>query len=125
MIPDSPRIFVCLQNIDARKSFDGLAALARDVVGQDPEGGALFVFANRRSNRLKCLWWDRSGYCILYKRLEWGFFRLPSAVAPGDQSVRIDMHELRLILEGISLPPKEHRHFQKMLSFDSNDSLQT
>jgi transposase len=76
-----------------RRSFDGLAEVVRQVVQKDPLSGALFLFVNRPSDRLKLLWWDRSGYCILYKRLERGTFRLPQ-VEPGATSVRIESAEL-------------------------------
>jgi transposase len=59
-----------------RKSFDTLAALVIDVVEEDPQSGHLFLFVNRRRDRLKVLWWDRSGYCLLAKRLEHHRFRL-------------------------------------------------
>ena len=65
MIPASVRIFVCTEPVDMRRSFDGLAFAAKEKLGQDPQCGALFVFINRRANRLKTLWFDRNGYCIL------------------------------------------------------------
>lgn len=77
MIPSSVRIFVCLEPQDMRRSFDGLSQAARDVLGEDPEGGALFVFSNKRKNRLKVLWFDSNGYCILYKRVSHARFVLP------------------------------------------------
>lgn len=102
-------IFAATEPVDMRRSFDGLAANARDHLQQDPAGGALFLFVNRDRDRLKALWWDRNGYCILYKRLERGAFRLPSALAPGERSVRIGAEELAKILEGIELPPSKQR----------------
>ena len=74
MIPDSVRIFVCTQPQDMRRAFDGLALAAREVLGVDPLGGAMFVFTNRRTNRLKVLWWDGNGFCLLYKRLHRALF---------------------------------------------------
>ena len=69
MIPANTRIFVCPEPQDMRRSFDGLALAAREHLGEDPQSGALFAFINKRRNRLKVLWFDRNGYCILYKRL--------------------------------------------------------
>jgi transposase len=92
-----------------RCSFDGLAAAARETLKQDPESGALFLFANKRGHRVKILWWDRTGYCLLQKRLEWGAFRLPRALDANATSVAIDVAELSKILEGVTLPPKKHR----------------
>jgi transposase len=90
-----------------RKSFDGLAALAVDVVRQEPLSGHLFVFRNRREDRIKVLYWDRTGFCLFYKRLEQGTFRFPRAmtttVADGSAAGEIDAAELALILEGIDL----------------------
>ncbi|HEU5073940.1 MAG TPA: IS66 family insertion sequence element accessory protein TnpB [Polyangiaceae bacterium] len=78
MIPATTRIFVCPEPQDMRRSFDGLALAAREHLGEDPQGGALFAFVNKRRNRLKVLWFDRNGYCILYKRLSGARFELPS-----------------------------------------------
>ena len=68
MLPSSARIFVCTQPVDMRKSFDGLATWARDVLHHNPESGALFLFTGKRATTLKALWWDKSGYCILYNQ---------------------------------------------------------
>ena len=66
MIPANVRIFLCTEPVDMRRSFDGLALAARERLGQDPRQGGLFAFVNRRANRLKLLWFDRNGYCLLY-----------------------------------------------------------
>lgn len=104
MIPAHVRIFVCAEPIDMRRSFDGLALAARERLGKDPREGGLFVFVNKRSNRLKVLWFDRNGYCLLYKRLHRALFRLPSngsAVA-----VQIDGGALAKLLEGVDRAPR-------------------
>jgi transposase len=75
-LPPSVRIFVAREPADMRKSFDGLSRLVCDVVEQDPQSGHLFCFFNRRRDRVKLLWWDRSGYWLLYKRLEKGRFAI-------------------------------------------------
>lgn len=106
-LPPSTRVFLCLAPTDMRKSFDGLAALAVDVVRQEPLSGHLFVFRNRREDRIKVLYWDRTGFCLFYKRLEQGTFRfprgMPTAVADAVSAGEIDAAELALILEGIDL----------------------
>jgi transposase len=61
-------IYVSATPLDARRCFDGLAAAVRETLNQDPESGALFVFANKRGDRVKILWWDRAGHCLLQKR---------------------------------------------------------
>jgi len=79
VIPSAVRIFVCAEPQDMRRSFDGLALAAREHVGEDPQSGALFVFVNKRRNRTKVLWFDRNGFCLLYKRLHRARFELPDA----------------------------------------------
>lgn len=99
-LPPSVRIFLCVPAADMRRSFDGLAAMTQEVIGQNPLSGHLFVFRNRRGDRVKILYWDRSGYCLWYKRLEAGTFRFPMSEGRG---VEVDRWELGLILEGIDL----------------------
>lgn len=99
----SVRIYVAAEAIDLRNGFDGLAAATRQVIRQDPLSGHLFVFVNRRGNRLKILVWEPSGYLLVYKRLERGRFQLPMVPLPGERHVRIDAAELGLMLEGIDL----------------------
>jgi transposase len=101
-LPPSTRVFLCLAPTDMRKSFDGLAALAVEVVRQEPLSGHLFVFRNRREDRIKVLYWDRTGFCLFYKRLEQGTFRFPNRMTTTDAG-EIDAAELALILEGIDL----------------------
>jgi transposase len=109
MIPRRVSIFAATEPVDMRRSFDGLVARAREHLGHDPQSGALFLFVNRDGDRMKLLWWDRNGFCILYKRLEHGTFRVPSAIGPADRSVIIGGEELAKILEGIELPRSKRR----------------
>lgn len=76
-LPQTVRIYVAAEPVDLRKGFDGLAAATRFLLRQDPLSGHLFVFMNRRANRLKVFLFERSGYLLLYKRLERGRFHLP------------------------------------------------
>lgn len=103
MISTKMPIYCATSPVDLRRSFDGLAAAAKESLSKDPRSGALFLFVNKTGNRLKAIWWDRTGYCLLYKRLEHGVFRFPSAVRPGDASVTIDSTEFAKILEGLDL----------------------
>ncbi len=86
MLPPSVKIVLAVQPVDLRRSFDGLAEAARVVLAQDPFSGHLFVFRNKRGNRIKLLFWDRSGFVIWYKRLEQGYlatlFRQPPIIRP-------------------------------------------
>ena len=92
-----------------RQGFDRLTQTARERVGCDPvEGGALFVFTNRRATRLKLLWFERNGLCLLYKRLHRAVFELPLA-ATGSVSVHIDGAQLVKILAGVPREEKRSR----------------
>jgi transposase len=99
MIPEV-KVFISTAPTDMRKSFDGLAMLVQQELKKNVFKGELFVFFNRKRDRVKALYWDRNGYCIWAKRLEKGVFRLPKV-----QGNVIPMHsnELSLLLEGINL----------------------
>jgi len=103
MLPSSVRIFVASEAVDLRRGFDGLAAATRSLIQQDPLSGHVFVFINRRKNRMKLLVWDRTGFLLLYKRLERGTFRLAAEPGAGQRHVEMDAGELGLLLEGIDL----------------------
>jgi len=103
MLPASVRIYVAAEAVDLRRGFDGLAAATRSLIREDPLTGHLFVFLNRRRNRIKLLVWDRTGYLLLYKRLERGTFRLPTAPPAGQRHVEVDAGELGLMFEGVDL----------------------
>jgi transposase len=107
-LPSAVQVFVCLQPTDLRKSFDSLAALTASTVGQNPLSGHLFVFLNRSRDRMKVLFWDRTGYCLYYKRLEAGTFVIPSQYDTGT-SATLSLSELTLILEGIDLSGARRR----------------
>jgi transposase len=105
MPPPSVRVFVASVPVDLRRSFDSLAACTQELLEQDPLSGHLFVFRNRPGDRVKILYWDRTGYCLWYKRLEKGTFRLPS----GEGGVEISAAELVLLLEGLDLAGARQR----------------
>jgi transposase len=96
------RIFLAPGATDMRKGFDGLHGLARDVIGQDPLSGHLFLFSNRQRTRLKVLLFDGSGLWVCAKRLEKGRFAWPEATA-GQASVAMRPEELILLLNGLDL----------------------
>lgn len=100
MLSPAVKIFLCAQATDMRRSFDKLAEMTRSILQQDPFSGHLFVFFNRPRDRVKILFWDRSGFCLYYKRLERGAFLLPKLENGG---VQLEAAELTLILEGIDL----------------------
>jgi transposase len=101
----SPRwhIWLCTGPTDMRRGFDRLAQQAEQVTGQDPLSGHLFVFRNRRGDKLKLLMWDRDGYVLIYKRLEEGQFKLPKLTDPTLRSIQLRPSELAMLLDGIDL----------------------
>lgn len=101
-LPPGVRLFVALDRIDMRKGFDALAAVVQHQLGLDPLRGHIVLFVNKRGNLMKLLFFDRTGWAVLYKRLERGTFQLPS-VQSADGRVEIDAGELAMILEGIDL----------------------
>lgn len=110
MLPATVRILVCTQPQDMRRSFDTLAAVVRDVLREEPQSGALYVFVGKRPTRVKILWWDRNGYCLLSKRLHRAFFVTPKA-AERDSSVCIDGVALGQLLSGMARPEKKRRAY--------------
>jgi transposase len=110
--PASVRIFICAEPVDLRRGFDRLAAAAREVVRQDPMSGHVFAFLNRRRNRVKLLLWDRSGYLLIYKRLERGSFQLPDIPAGANQ-VRVDASTLTSLLAGIDFTAARKRWYRR------------
>jgi transposase len=103
VIPAAVRIFVSTEPIDMRQGFDRLAQAVRARLGEDPQSGSLFVFANRGATRLKVLWFDSNGYCLLYKRLHRAVFELPSS--SGTASVQVDARRLAELLRGAARTP--------------------
>ena len=107
MMPQGTRIFVCNEPQDMRRSFDGLALATREVLGEDPQSGAMFCFVNKRGNRMKVIWWERNGYCLLYKRLHRAAFKLPVGQWSDRRSMRIDGRQLARLLEGVVKKPRQ------------------
>jgi transposase len=96
------------QPADLRKSFDGLSALAKQQLGENPISGAVFVFVNRRRTQMRCLYFDGDGYCLWSKRLEGGRFQVRWSSA---HKASLDMSTLRLLVEGIE--PESVRRFKR------------
>ena len=104
MIPHGVEVFVGIEPIDLRWGFDRLAGLVAERIGRDARGGALFVFFGKRRDALKILFFDGSGLCQFYKRLDRGVFRVPESLDPNSGSVTIDD-----LLDGIEVEPKPKR----------------
>ncbi|MCB9508755.1 MAG: IS66 family insertion sequence element accessory protein TnpB [Deferribacteres bacterium] len=106
--PARLKFYLYREPADMRKGFDGLCGLVTDTLGADPLSGDVFIFLNRRRNRMKLLLWDRDGFWIFYKRLEQGAFE-PPVVAEKTGSVELAYDELMLILHGIELASAKRR----------------
>ena len=103
MIPSGVQVFVALEPVDMRWSFDRLAGAALDRIGYDPRSGALFIFFGKRKDAVKVLFFDGTGMCQFYKRLDRGVFRLPEACAPDARHVEVDESLLDALLDGVDL----------------------
>jgi len=109
-LPPAVRIYVATAPTDMRKSFDGLSAAVSHVLERDPFAGHLFVFFNRRADRVKILWWDGDGFALFSKRLERGRFRVfAEPPGAGARVVEMPAGELALILQGLDLRGAKRR----------------
>ena len=101
------RVFLALRPIDGRKGFNGLYSLVKATLQQEPTSGFLFVFLNKRRNRLKILTYDGSGLWLLTKRLDRGTYAAP--IGEG-QSINLRPEELTLLLHGLESPSRRQWH---------------
>lgn len=100
--PHTLKISLAVAPTDMRKNHDSLAALVEHVLNENPLSGQLFVFRNKRADRIKLLYWDATGYALWYKLLERGTFRFP-AVAEDATRVDIAPSDFLMLLDGIDL----------------------
>jgi transposase len=103
VIPQGVQVFVALEPIDMRFSFDRLSGLAKEQIGYDARSGALFVFFGKRRDALKVLFFDGGGLCVFYKRIDRGTFRVPEATSPEVRHVEVDDATLEALLDGIDV----------------------
>jgi transposase len=115
-LPPVVKIYLHAAPVNLHFSFDRLAGIVRDEMGRDPLSGHLFVFRNRRGDRVKLLFWDDDGFVILYKRLESGVFKFP-VVAPETRAVQVSVADLSLLLWGIDAGSVRR---QKRFSLDAH-----
>ena len=107
-LPAETNIYLCTQPVDFRKGFDGLTGVVTTALGHNVMDGALFLFVNRKQDRIKALWWETGGLTLWYRRLEQGTVELPKA--DGDQShVTIDSVELAMWIAGVPLKSAKQR----------------
>jgi transposase len=97
------KVFVAVAPCDLRMNFNGLWSAAQQQLGEDPKSGALFVFGNRRRNRIKILYFDGTGVCVLAKRLEKGTFAWPQSASESNGKIRLAPQALQLLLDGVEL----------------------
>lgn len=110
-LPPSVRIYVALEATDLRRSVDGLSLLVRESLRLEPFSGHLFLFRNRRADRLKILVWDRSGFWVLYKRLERGTFAWP--LGEGVGPLEMKAVDLMLLLSGVERGARRRRWYDR------------
>lgn len=106
MIPTGVQIFLALEPVDMRWSFDRLSGAVHDAIGYDARSGALFVFYGRRKDALKVLFFDGTGMVIFYKRFDSSVVKLPSDAPLGTKQIEIDDAMLEALLDGIVLEEK-------------------
>jgi len=109
MLPTGMRILVCTTPQDMRRSFDTLAQVTRELLGEEPQSGALYVFLSKSATRAKVLWWDRNGYCLLYKRLHRALFLVPPDAAKVGAAMQIDAEALAALLSGVEKKSNEKK----------------
>jgi transposase len=118
-LPSSVRVFAARERVDFRNGFDGLCAIVREHFREDPLSGHLFLFFNRRRDRIKILVWDQNGFWLLYKRLERGTFE---RIAGSGEKLEIDRARLAMLLDGIETKSSKIRtHFVREVRIASRD----
>ena len=111
-LPGNFDVYLCSQPVDMRKSFDGLCAAVETVFHRNVFDGHLFLFINKRRDRIKALWWDRDGLVIVYKRLEAGVFELPAA-AGNEPHLTLDATALAMLLGGVPLATPRRKRYTR------------
>lgn len=108
--PNNTRIFVCLEDTDMRKSFSSLCGTIRRSMHLDPTAGFLFVFKNKKADRIKIIYWDTDGWAMFYKLLARGTFRFPDLQNYSSAGLEIDATTLSMILDGVDLSTIRRQH---------------
>lgn len=103
------KIYISSANVDMRKSIDGLSAIVQQKFDLNPFENAMFVFHNRHCDKVKILYWDSNGFCLLYKRIEQGKFRFPRQIT--DEKYIVTEHELLWLLNGL--------HIEEILKYEA------
>lgn len=98
LIPSTTNIYLAVEPADMRKAIDGLSILVADSLELQPQAGSLFIFRNKKSDKVKILYWDRNGFCLWYKRLERGKFKFPKLKG---NHFELTIQQLRWLLDGL------------------------
>lgn len=114
-LPVAAPIYLCTEPVDFRKGFDGLTGVITTSLGKNVTDGSLFLFVNRKRDRIKALWWETGGLTLWYRRLEQGTVELPKPQADGTH-VRIDSVELAMWIAGVSLQSAKTRRKRMKVS---------
>lgn len=101
-LPENVSIYLCTEPVDFRKGFDGLTGIVTSTLGHSVTDGSLFLFVNRKRDRIKALWWETGGLTLWYRRLEQGTVELPKPQS-GQPHLTIDSVELAMWIAGVSL----------------------
>lgn len=110
-LPTSVHVYLARGATDMRKSIDGLAGVTRELLGQDPVSGHLFVFCNARRDRIKILYWEQSGFWLLHKRLDRGTFSWPVPADSEVAQIELSSSELAALLGGLDLRDAKRRRW--------------
>ena len=119
----STRIFLCTQDTDMRRSFDSLRGIIRRAMHLDPLSGGLFLFKNKRGDRIKVIYWDADGFAMWYKVLQRGTFQFPDLQNFSSAGLEIDASTLRMILDGIDLSTIRRRERYRPERVDTYASI--
>lgn len=111
---ESSKIYISSANVDMRKSIDGLSSIVEQQLGLDPFSDAMFVFHNRHCDKVKILYWDGDGFCLLYKRIEKGKFRFPKKL--DCDKYPISKEELCWLLHGLRI--EEIKRYEQLKSHE-------
>lgn len=110
-------IYISTSNVDMRKSIDGLASIVQQQFKFEPVSDAMFVFHNRHCDKIKILYWNRDGFCLLYKRIEKGKFHFPIHIS--GETYTVTEQELSWLIHGLHI--EEIKHYESL----KNDELST
>lgn len=113
MFVQPPEIFLHREVVDFRKSINGLAGIVEDELARDAYTGALFIFCNKARDKLKILYWDKTGFALWYKRLEKQKFKWPSKIAT--ESLELNEQQLDWLLSGYDVIGHEPLHYQSVI----------